>query len=109
MSVCLQDNYFLSRVYEPTTRASVYWCFRNLILKVPEKTSKSEVTIYHSPVRDQFWDQVLTNFLCQVDKNVTDRDYRVSGGGGGGGEKKGGGGGGGGGLRTGGGTTGGGG
>ena len=32
-----EDNYFLSRVYEPTTRASVYWQFGNLILKVPEK------------------------------------------------------------------------
>ena len=35
-----EDNYFLSRVYEPTTRASTYWCFGNLILKVPEKNFK---------------------------------------------------------------------
>ena len=36
-SVCLQDNYFLSRVCEPTTRAPGQCCFGNLILKVPEK------------------------------------------------------------------------
>ena len=37
-----------------------------------KKTSKSQVKLYHRPVRDQFWDQVLANFLCQVNKNMTD-------------------------------------
>ena len=31
-----------------------------------KKTSKSQVKLYHSPVRDQFWDQVLANFWCNV-------------------------------------------
>ena len=62
-----EDNYFLSRVYEPTTRASTYWCFGNLILKVPEKKlQKVKLSFTTALFGDQFWDQVLANFWCNV-------------------------------------------
>ena len=64
---------------EVASHAAVYWYFENRILKVPEKTSKSEVKLSHGHVRNQFRDHVLTNFLCKVYKNVTVPDYRVSG------------------------------
>ena len=35
-----------------------------------KKTTKSQVKLYHGPVRDQFWDQVLANFWCNVNMGL---------------------------------------
>ena len=60
-SVRPENNWFLSRVYEPTTRAPVYWDFEIMILKAPEKTSHNVKLRLKG---DTLGDQFLNTFGC---------------------------------------------
>ena len=64
-----ENNWFLSRVYEPTTHASVYWDFEIMILTAPEKTShKVKLRLKVGTLRDRFLNTFGRSFLKNVAK-----------------------------------------
>ena len=74
-----ENNWFLPRVYEPTTHASVYWDFEIMVLMGPEKTChKVKLRLKVGTLRDRFLNTFGRSFWKKLQKRV-DRDYRVSG------------------------------
>ena len=69
-----ENIWFLSRVYEPTTRAPVYWDFEIMILKAPEKTShKVKLRLKGGTLGDQFLNTFGRSFLKNVAKTCRSR------------------------------------
>ena len=69
-----ENNWFLPRVYEPTTRAPVYWDFEIMILKAPEKTShKVKLRLKGGTLGDQFLNTFGRSFLKNVAKTCRSR------------------------------------
>ena len=85
---CPENNWFLPRVYEPTTHASVYWDFEIMILKAPEKNShKVKLRLKVGTLGDRFLNTFGGSFLKNVAKTCRSRlscqrpgnDHQLSG------------------------------
>ena len=83
-----ENNWFLPRVYEPTTHASVYWDFEIMILKAPEKNShKVKLRLKVGTLGDRFLNTFARSFLKNVAKTCRSRlscqrpgnDHQLSG------------------------------
>ena len=83
-----KNNWFLPRVYEPTTHASVYWDFEIMILKAPEKNShKVKLRLKVGTLGDRFLNTFGRSFLKNVAKTCRSRlscqrpgnDHQLSG------------------------------
>ena len=75
-----ENNWFLLLVDGPSTRASVYWHFENLILKVPEKTlQKVKLSFNRGTFGIHFWTCFGDTFLkkCTTNQNAPSPSYQA--------------------------------
>ena len=69
-----EDNWFLRKVYEPTTHAPVYWYFEIMILMAPEKRShKVKLRLKVGTLGDRFLNTFARSFLKNVAKTCRSR------------------------------------